>query len=300
MATTRSNTPNEPWTIGRLIGSAADYLKGKNVEESRLNAEILLAHALGGTRLQLYTRWTELVGEQVRTQFRELIKRAAEGEPSAYIVGHKEFFSMDFEVNSDVLIPRPETELLVERVISHLKEQNRPAWQVFEPGTGSGCIGIAIAREVVSVRLIATDISAEAVVVAQRNVVKHNLADRVTTAVADWLLLPAELVPPGGFDVIVGNPPYVGTTQTDMVNENVLKTEPAVALFGGADGLDFYRRTTREARPLLKPDGVLFCEVGWGDSEKVIAIFEQAGWRNTGRWKDLAGIERTLRFTLGG
>lgn len=296
--TSTQNTSNsgEVWTIGKLVTSAADYLKTKNIDEPRLSAEILLAHALQCSRLQLYTRWTDVISDESRAAFREFTRRAAAGEPPAYIVGHKEFFSMGFEVTPAVLIPRPETELLVERVIAYTKDHPRPVWQMFEPGTGSGNIGAAIIKAVPSAQLVASDITEESIAVARRNFEKHGLANRVKVALVDWMLLPAELTPPEGFDLIVGNPPYVGTTQTDMVNPNVLENEPSVALFGGADGLDFYRRTIQEALPLLKPDGTLFCEVGWGDSDKVIAIFEQAGWRNIGRWKDFAGIERTLQF----
>ena len=108
--------------------------------------------------------------------------------------------------------------------------------------------------------------------------------------------LPAGLAPEGGFDLIVTNPPYIGTTQTHLVSPTVLNNEPSVALFGGPDGLDFYRRTTQEALPILRADGSLFCEVGWGDAERVIEVFAAAGWKNLGRWKDFAGIERTLQF----
>ncbi len=296
-----TNTPNasnsaQAWTVGRLITTAADYLKAKNVDEPRLAAEILLAHAMQCTRLQIYTRWTDVIADEARSEFREFTRRAAGGEPPAYIVGHKEFFSMDFEVNPAVLIPRPETELLVERVITYVRENPRSEWQIFEPGTGSGNIGAAILKAVPSAHLVAGDISEESIAVARRNYEKHGLADRATVAVIDWMQLPAELMPPGGFDMIVTNPPYVGTAETDMVHPSVLANEPPAALFGGADGLDFYRRTPQEALPLLKTDGTLFCEVGWGESDKVIEIFQQAGWRSVGRWKDLAGIERTLQF----
>ncbi len=296
MNTTDPGSTSEVWTIGKLITSAADYLKSRSIEEPRLSAEILLAHVFACSRLQLYTRWTNSVDDPRRTQLRDLIRRAASGEPVAYIVGHKEFFSMDFEVSRDVLIPRPETELLVDRVLAYVKDNPRPAWELFEPGTGSGNIGAAIIKNIPAARLLASDITEEAVAVARRNYEKHGLADRTSVTVADWMKIPADLVPAGGFDLIVANPPYVGTTQTEMVSPNVLANEPSVALFGGADGLDFYRRTTAEALPILKPDGTLFCEVGWGDVDKVVAIFAAAGWRDLGRWKDFAGIERTLQF----
>ncbi len=296
MNTTNPGSTNETWTVGKLLTSAADYLKSKNIDEPRLSAEILLASALGSTRLQLYTRWADPVADDLRDGFRLAIKRASAGEPVAYIVGHKEFFSMDFEVSPAVLIPRPETELLVDRVLSYVKENPRETWQMFEPGTGSGNIGAAISKNIPAAKVVAGDITEESVAVAKRNFEKHGLADRVTVAIIDWMKIPADLVPPGGFDLIVGNPPYVGTTQTDMVNPSVLDNEPSVALFGGADGLDFYRRTINEALPILKVGGTLFCEVGWGDSDKVIEIFTAAGWKNIGRWKDFAGIERTLQF----
>jgi len=296
MNTANPGGTRQIWTVGKLVTSAADYLKSRNLQEPRLSAEILLAHALSGSRLQLYTRWSDPVADDVRDQFRVLIRRAAAGEPVAYIVGHKEFFSLDFEVSPAVLIPRPETELLVDRALAYIKEHPRPAWRIFEPGTGSGNIGAAILKNAPSACLVATDSQPEAIAVASRNFDKHGLADRVKVAVADWMRLPADLVPEGGFDLIVANPPYIGTARTESVDDHVLKSEPPAALFGGPDGLDFYRRTIQEAPPTLRPDGTLFCEVGCGDADKVVAIFASTGWRNTGRWKDLAGIERALQF----
>jgi release factor glutamine methyltransferase len=296
MNTANSGSASELWTIGKLVTTAADYLKAKSVEEPRLSAEILLAHSVGTTRLQLYTRWTDSVADEPRALFREAIRRAAAGDPVAYIVGHKDFFSMDFEVTPAVLIPRPETELLVDRVLGYVKENPRPGYRIFEAGTGSGNIGAAIIKSLPDAQLVAGDISEEAIAVARRNYEKHGLASRVQVAVIDWMKIPADLVPEGGFDLIVTNPPYIGTTQTHTVSPAVLNNEPSVALFGGADGLDFYRRATQEALPILKTDGSLFCEVGWGDSGKVIEVFAAAGWTNPGRWKDFAGIERTLQF----
>ena len=296
MNTANSGSASEVWTIGKLITTAADYLKARSVEDPRLSAELLLAHALGNSRLHLYTRWADPVADEPRALFRESIRCAAGGEPVAYIVGHKEFFSMDFEVTRAVLIPRPETELLVDRVLAHVKDNPRPAWQLFEPGTGSGNIGAAIVKNIPAAYLVAGDITEDAAAIARGNYQKHGLAARVKVAVIDWMKTPAGLVPEGGFDLIVANPPYVGTTRTDMVSPNVLDNEPSVALFGGPDGLDFYRRTTEEAPPILKSDGTLFCEVGWGDADKVIGIFAAADWKNLGRWKDFAGIERTLQF----
>jgi release factor glutamine methyltransferase len=296
MDTADPGSTHRIYTVGRLVTSAAEYLKSRDLEDPRLSAEILLAHALTGSRLQLYTRWSDPVADEVRDRFREAVRRAASGEPVAYIVGHKEFFSMDFEVTPAVLIPRPETELLVDRVLAYVKNHPRPTWQILEPGTGSGNIGAAIIKNTANAYLVATDIQPEAIAVARRNFTRHGLADRVKVAVADWMKIPVDLVPEGGFDLIVANPPYVGTGRTACVDERVLKSEPPTALFGGADGLDFYRRTVDEAPPVLKADGALFCEVGCGDADKVVAIFAAVGWRNAGRWKDLAGIERTLQF----
>lgn len=291
-----ANSPEEVWTIGKLIATSADYLKGKDLDEPRLSAEILLAHALQCSRLHIYTRWTEVVSQESRTAFRECIRRAAAGEPPAYIVGHKEFFSMDFEVSAAVLIPRPETELLVERVIAFVREHPRQAWSLFEPGTGSGNIGAAILKSVPTATLVAGDISPEAIVVAGRNYQKHGLSDRAKVVQADWMDLPAGLLPEGGFDLIVTNPPYIATTQRETVHPGVLASEPSVALFGGTDGLEFYRRAAAQGPGLLKNDGIFFCEVGCDQANEVADLFQQAGWQNVARWKDLAGIERTMQF----
>jgi len=286
----------ETWTIGELLRRAAEYLGDKGLDEPRLSAEILLAHVIGCSRLELYTRWAEAVDDTARAAYRDLIRRAAGNEPIAYIVGYKEFFSLEFEVTPDVLIPRPETELLVDRVIEYCKSDAARAWRILEPGTGSGCIAVAVAKSVPNAEVLATEASAGAVQVAQRNVVRHGLQQRVRVVQADWLELPGEFAAAGWFDVIVSNPPYIAEGDLASLPETVRKYEPEEALLGGPDGLAYYRATAAQARDLLRPEGVVLLEVGYGQGRLVAEIFAAAGWQLTGQWKDLAGIERVVQF----
>ena len=289
------------WTVGRLVVAAAEYLERCGVEDARLAAEVLLAHLLGCERIMLYTRWSQSVSSQQRAAFRDLVREAARGRPVAYIVGRKEFFSLEFEVTPAVMIPRCETETLVEKVLEFCKKCGRPDPLVLDLGTGSGCVAVALAKYLPSVRIVASDISADALEVARRNVERHNVADRVTLVRADWLDLPAEVLSAGRFDVIVSNPPYITQRDFESLPEQIRMFEPSAAFLAGPDGLEFYRRTAGEARRVLKPAGSVFVEVGAGQANGVAEMFAEAGcWRLEGRWRDLLGIERVLHFVLTG
>ncbi|RIK62998.1 MAG: peptide chain release factor N(5)-glutamine methyltransferase [Planctomycetota bacterium] len=289
----------QEWTIGRLLAWTRGFFDSHGVDDARLSAEILLAHALGCPRIQLYARFEEVPPEDKRAVFRELVRAAGDHKPIAYLVGHKEFYSLDFLVTPDVLIPRPETELLVERTIDACRATDSDRHDILDVGAGSGCIAIAVARRVKSAHVVACDLSDAALAVAQKNVDKHGVADRVRLVHADLLDLPAGAAPDSGFDIVVSNPPYVAEADRESLPENVRKHEPAVALFAGQDGLSMYRRIARDVRARLKPGGILLLEVGQNQADAVTTLFEtDAGLSLRGRYKDLAGIDRALELTL--
>jgi release factor glutamine methyltransferase len=290
-------TPNE-WTIGKLLAWTRSHFESRGVDDPRLSAEILLAHALDCRRIDLYARFEQAPAESQRAAFRELVRKAAEHQPIAYLVGHKEFYSLDFVVTPDVLIPRPETELLVEQALTWCKDHPQDRHELLDIGTGSGCIAIAICKRQASVHALATDLSEAALAVASENVRRHELKDRVRTLRADLFDLPTDAVPPGGFDLIVSNPPYVAEADRERLPENVRKYEPAGALFAGTDGLAVFRRVATGLAKYLKPAGLLLLEVGMGQADAVEAIFTAAKLRPVGRYKDGQGIERAIAFTL--
>lgn len=289
--------PND-WTIGKLLTWTRSHLESRGVEEPRLSAEILLAHALGCRRIDLYARFEQAPTEPQRAAFRELVRKAAEHQPIAYLVGHKEFYSLDFLVTQDVLIPRPETELLVERSLAWCAANPRERSDLLDIGTGSGCIAVAICKRRAAMHAVATDLSEAALAVAAENVRRHELTERIRTFRADLFDLPPDAVPPDGFDLIVSNPPYVSEADRERLPENVRKYEPAAALFAGVDGLALFRRIAADVTKYLKPAGFLLLEVGMGQADAVEAIFTAAKLIPAGRFKDGRGIERALAFTL--
>ncbi len=294
---------NGDWTVGKLLAWTRQHLESRGIDDARLCAELLLAKALDCERIILYTRFNEQPTDGQRATFREMVKAAAEHKPIAYLIGRKEFYSLGFLVTPDVLIPRPETELLVECVEAWCAARPQETFDVLDVGTGSGCIAIAIAKRNEAVQAVGTDISPAALAVARQNAEHHGVTDRVRFLEADMLDLPAEArpggEPDGRFDVIVSNPPYVAEGDRADLPANIRDHEPGVALFCGADGLDAYRRLADELGGCLKPGGLLLVEVGDDQAGDVETILKsEAGVLLDGRHEDLAGIERALAFTL--
>jgi len=198
---------SETWTIGRLLEWTKDFLDQRGVDNPRLDAEVLLAHARNCQRIELYTAFDEIAGDDVRGKFRELVSQRAQGKPVAYLVGYKEFFSLTFEITPDVLIPRPETEMLVMAVLDVAKQMRakRPL-AIADVGTGSGCIAVAVATQLPDCRVAAIDQSPAALAVAKRNAVKHGVSERIEFIESDLF---AAADAQKQFDIIVSNPPYV-------------------------------------------------------------------------------------------
>lgn len=230
-------------------------------EEAALDARLLAQQALGWDTLRMLVEGHMPATSQFERQYGGLVARRARREPLAYIIGAKEFWGLSFDVNPDVLIPRPETELIVERVLTGFPDR-RAALAIADIGTGSGCLAVSLAREYPSAVLLATDISAKAVAVARRNAIHHGVADRVSCACTD-LLDGIDST----FDLLVSNPPYVPDAERDGLQPEVRDFEPAVALFAGNLGLDIIERVLALAPQRLRPGGLLIFEFGIGQED---------------------------------
>jgi release factor glutamine methyltransferase len=277
-------------TISALLRAAQAHL-AQISDTSRLDAELILAHLLGWPRARLLAERDHPVPPDLSAAFTGLVARRADGEPVAYLVGHKEFYGIDLAVDRRVLVPRPETELLVELAIAAARRiaAGRAApLHIADIGTGSGAIAVALAVHLPNARIDAVDISAEALEVAQANVARHGLAGRVRLLQGD-LLAPLE----GPADMIVSNPPY---TILAEVEPNVYAHEPHLALEGGPDGVDLYRRLLAGAPAMLRPGGALLCEIGAWQGQLVAALaraaFPAAAVRIV---QDLAGRDRVVQ-----
>ena len=247
----------QPWTIGRLLDWTTKYLEQKGTESPRLDAEVLLSHALGCKRIDLYARHTEEAAEQGRQRFRELVRQRVEGCPVAYLVGHKEFFSLEFAVTRGVLIPRPDTECVVDECLRLAKGMTEP--RILDIGTGSGCLAVAVARHHKTAQVTAVDISTEALAVASANADKHGVAARVRFLQGDLF---APLTRDERFDFLVSNPPYIPHADIAQLASGVRDYEPHLALDGGADGFTVFDRLIAEAPAYLKPGGYVLIEIG--------------------------------------
>jgi release factor glutamine methyltransferase len=251
--------PSEPWTIGRLLQWTADYLKQRGADTPRLDAELLLAHALDCRRIDLYTRFDETPGDAARTAFRDLVRQRAEGMPVAYLVGRREFYSLDFRVGRAVLIPRPETELLVVALLDLAKHAAAGGpLAIADVGTGSGILAVAAAKHLPSARVTATDISPAALEIARANAAEHGVAERIEFVRSDLLAaVPAER----RFDFILSNPPYVSEAEAQRLPREVRDYEPREALVAGPRGTEVIERLVPQAAERLRAGGHLLLEI---------------------------------------
>jgi release factor glutamine methyltransferase len=303
------STPDEPWTIGRLLTWTIEYLGRHGVENPRLDAEVLLATARGCRRIDLYAAYGELADEQTRTAFRELVRRRAGGTPVAYLVGKREFYSLEFEVTPDVLIPRPETELVVVALLDHVKKRRSDSPPPFaeeglgeeasvaiaDVGTGSGILAVCAAKYIAKARVTAIDISPAALAVAQRNAELHGVAERITFIESDlFASLPAD----AHFDYVVSNPPYVSTAEMANLPTDVRDHEPHVALHAGEGGTDVVKPLVEQAARRLNSGGALIMEVSPMIAAEVEAIIRSRAEFELGpTMRDLAGHPRVVQAT---
>jgi release factor glutamine methyltransferase len=286
-------TEPAPWTVLRLINWTKDYLERAKLEAPRLAAEMLLAKVLGCSRVALYTQFDRVVAPEQLAQYKQLIQQAAAEEPIAYLTGPREFYSLSFEVTPDVLIPRPETELLVDQALAACKQAQR-TMKMWDACTGSGCVAVAAARYAPNLTVLATDISPAALAVAARNAQRHAVNARVTLAQADLLTLPAEYTGMAPFDIITANPPYVSDAEAAKLPPSV-RAEPDLAVRAGPTGLEHIRRIVQQAPPVLAAGGLIAVEFGFGQAEGVYKLFHASGqYEELQVLKDHAGIERAI------
>jgi release factor glutamine methyltransferase len=274
------------------IDTASRKLATAGVESSRLDAELLLAAAAGVTREATVTGSIDLSPEILK-KFDALIARREKREPVAYILGRKEFYSLEFEVTPAVLIPRPETEFVVGAALEHLKD--KPDARVLDIGTGSGAIAIAIAVNAPSAQITTVDISADALAVASRNVRRHLVEDRITLRRGDCFHMLDGGAALGTFDAIVSNPPYLDDGEIAALEPEVHRFEPRAALNGGASGLEVVQRIAIDARGHLETDGELIMEMGAGHAGEVVNLITRAGLRITDVINDFAEHPRVVR-----
>ena len=280
-----------------LLQWSANALKDHQIENPRLNAELLLAHSLILNREELYVRLHRELKEGEKGALERLIRRRVSGEPLQYILGHQEFWSINFKVDPRVLIPRPETELLVEQSLSILSEktfEQNPS--VLEIGTGSGAIAVALAKEVKNIFVVATDISRDALVLAKENAKSAGVQDQIQFVNGDLLDPFHSSKEREGFDLILSNPPYIIRSEIGCLAKEVRDYEPVIALDGGEDGLEFYRRLISQAPSSLQGRGWLLMEVGQGQAEMVAKQIQGSGtFLESHILPDLAGIGRVVK-----
>jgi release factor glutamine methyltransferase len=284
-------------TVLEVLNWATARFKESQLQNPRLSAELLLAHSLNLSREGLYTRLKDPIGEGEKRVSEALINRRLSGEPLQYILGRQEFWSIDLKVDPRVLIPRPDTEILVEQalsVLSRISSKKPPG--VLEIGTGSGAIAIAIAREIRKVFFVATDVSRKALILARQNAREAGASEKIAFIQGD-LFQPFRCPEgKGPFDIILSNPPYIKKSEMEQLAREVKDFEPAIALNGGEDGFDFHRKIISEAPGYLKRDGWLFLEVGQGQAAGVSGMIGKTGnFLSLERIRDLSGIERVVK-----
>ena len=285
-----SQPSDGPWTILRLLEWTARFFESKGIETARLDAELLLAHALACRRIDLYARYDEVPAGEPLNRFRAMVKQRGARTPAKYLTGECEFYSLKLAVSPSVLIPRPETEFLVERALEVLPKDGETL--VADLGTGSGAIAIAVAARRRKARVVATDASADALAVARGNTERHDVAGQVELREGSWF----QALEPGMlFDAILSNPPYVARADLERAMPEVRDHEPRRALDGGHDGLDSLRPLVAGAPEWLKPGGWLIVEVGAGQAKAVVALADEAeNYEAPTVAPDLAGIGRVV------
>lgn len=281
---------NTPWKLLDLLNEASGFFASQGIENPRLQAELLLAAAVGMKRLDLYLQFERTVVEDEVARFRGYVRERLAGVPVQYITGTASFRLLELEVSESVLIPRPETEVLVDCALEFLAARENPT--VLDLGCGSGAIAVSIAHEEPSARVTAVDIDRDSLTTTRRNAAACGVGGRLRIARSDLL---SAFAPGDHFEAVVCNPPYIPSAEIGLLDAEVRDFEPRRALDGGPDGLDFYRRLAVSAGSVLAPDGELLLEVGDGQASEVSGILEESGdFTTVGVRPDLAGTPRVV------
>jgi release factor glutamine methyltransferase len=278
-------------TTRQVLEEGIEILKANNIDNPILDAQIILGNILNIDKLHILIYPEKTVSEENRLDFLNQIKLRADGMPTQYIVGRQEFMNMEFEVNKDVLIPRPDTEILIEEIINRL--DNDKEYNILDIGTGSGCISISLAKYLKKALVYTVDISEDATRVAVRNAKKNNVFDKIK-------FFNGNIFEPFKdesfqFDIIVSNPPYIPTKVIPTLSTNVKDYEPTLALDGGEDGLNFYREIIKNANKVLKHRGKIFFEIGYDQALSVKGLLEEGDYVDICEVKDLAGLDRVIK-----
>lgn len=280
-------------TISEILRWAEGYLTQRKVPSPYVDAEYILAHVLGCQRKDLLIHPDRVLKDDEVAQFNACMERRGRREPLQYITGEVEFRGLLFKVNNNVLIPRPETELLVDEVV---KSVSRKGATVLDLCTGSGCIAVCIAKELMDSRVYAADISEGALAVAKENATRHGAGEEITFHSGDLFGAVSSMDLKGKFDIIVSNPPYVSEDEMKDLQPEIKDYEPASALYGGKDGLDFYRRIIHESPDYLATGGYVIMEIGYGQAGRIKKLIaSEKKFLNIEITKDMAGIERVIR-----
>jgi release factor glutamine methyltransferase len=286
-----------PTTVGDELNRAMRLFAQSGIDTPQLDAEILMSHALGTPRLHVISYPGQRLREEELAAFRAVVERRVKREPLAYITGEKEFWGLSFEVTPAVLVPRPETETLVDVALAQLRgewEGEAPAEPVIaDIGAGSGCVAIALAVDLPDAVICATEVSPAAAEVARRNAAKHQVEARVTVLEGD-LFEPIPVEVRGRLDAVVSNPPYIPSADINSLQPEIKEYEPRAALDGGREGMTYHRRMLDAARGWLKPGGWVHLEVGASQAEPVAEMARAWGFRDVRITSDLAGIERVV------
>ena len=284
-----ANTP-EVWTVKKVLDWTIGHLKQHGCESARLDAEILLAHSRNCRRIQLYTEYDAPLTPEERATMRDLVRRRAAHEPVAYIVGFREFFGVEFDVEPGVLIPRPDTETLVMTALEVAKDLPSP--RLLDVCTGTACVPVAIAENCAAAVLTAIELGDQAHQIARRNIDKHGLTDRITLLQGDLF---SPLASDASFDIITANPPYVTNEEMNTLPPDIRLHEPELALRGGADGLDIVRRLIPEAAARLTDAGTLLLEIGSQQGDDVCRLFATTNQYEPAQVvRDLGGCTRVV------
>lgn len=277
-------------TVLESINLSTQYLHQKGIESPRTNAELLLADILGCKRLDLYLSFDKPLGDEEKEKYRNFIKRRGNFEPLQYLTGKVEFYGLEFIINSAVLIPRPETELLVENILKHTEKGKEIT--VLDIGCGSGNIGIALAKNLPLSKVVCTDISIQALEIAKENLQRHKVSDKITFIKHD--ILKEDLNNFNDFDIIVSNPPYVSMESFSLLQKEIRDYEPRLAVIDEGDGYTFFKEISMKAAKKLKESGKLFFEVGQGQSAEVKEILRSNHFNNITVIADYQNIDRVI------
>lgn len=292
-----TRTKTRSWRIIDLLDRATEHLKEKGIDSPRLNAERLLAHVLDLERVDLYLQFDRPLIPQEVHGFKEQLRRRLRREPLQYILGQVEFLGLRFRVTPAVLIPRPETEVLVEEVLGLAQRRfgSSPSIRILDVGTGSGNIAVSLARELANARVTALDISGDALGVARENASYHNAHSRVEFVQADFVDFARQAAGEGRrFEVIVSNPPYVASEELEHLDPEIRRYEPRLALVAEEDVLSCFRQLSLWAPRLLQRPGFVAVEAGYGQAASVTELFRREGFSMLEIQRDLAGIERVI------